>query len=378
MSTVQLYDTWRQVRYYNRPNRFVMEVTSPEGPTTVYVPNTGRMAEFRTEGSRFYTTPINGGKYTQKIIATRYQDAYVFLDTVKANELFARLLEIGCFPEFQGYSSLRREVTAGTSRFDFCLFYPDASPALIEIKSCTLVHNGVGMFPDAPTMRGLRHLTDLDALTNYRTFVVYLVLNANGNRFFPNFHTHPAYGDAFCAAHHVQFRAFRVPFIDPVTCDAAAVKPLPIEHQHVATHNHDAGAYLLLLHSAQTLELSIGALGTRHFPAGWYIYAGSARNGLTAGLARHNRKRKPLRWHIDYCTSGQMQMVQSFPIRSQTPLEHHLATAIQAIAEDSISGFGSSDSPLNSHFFYFGTDPRSKSAFWDVVLDAMSASPSAV
>jgi sugar fermentation stimulation protein A len=373
MNTLQLYDQWREVHYCNRPNRFVMNVNAPDGPTTVYVPNTGRMAEFRTRDASFFTTPIKSGKYAEKVIATRYQDAYVFLDTIKANDLFACLLKEGCFTEFQGFSSMQREVKAGSSRFDFCLFYPDAPPALIEIKSCTLVHNGVGMFPDAPTTRGLRHLTELDALTQYRTFVVFLVLNANGVCFFPNFHTHPAYGDAFTAAQHVQFRAYRVPFIDPVTCNASAVEQLPIAHEHLAVHNHDAGAYLLLLTNPYSQDITIGALGTRHFPAGWYIYAGSARNGLTARLARHQRKRKPLRWHIDYCASGQMQVVQSFPIRSQDALEHRLASDVQKIADDAISGFGASDSPLNSHFFYFTHDPRSSSSFWNILLSAMSA-----
>lgn len=373
MIPVTLYDSWQEVRYAKRPNRFVMEVVTPEGNTAVYVPNTGRMAEFRTRDSRFFITPFAGGKYSEKVVATRYQDSYVFLDTIKANELFARLLVLGCFPEFSGYSSLKREVHAASSRFDFCLFYPNQLPALIEIKSCTLVHNGTGMFPDAPTTRGLRHLKELDALTQFRTFVVYLVLNASAQCFFPNFHTHPQYGKAFSAAKHVQFRAFRVPFIDPVTCDASAVKSLPVAYDHVKRNNHDAGSYLLLLHNPTTQSMQIGALGIRHFPTGWYVYVGSAGRGLSARLARHTRKRKKIHWHIDFCTTGRMHVVQNFPIRSQDALEQILATDMQTIADNSIPDFGASDSSLKSHLFYFFTDPRENASFWDIMLSAMSS-----
>jgi len=367
---ISLYSHWKEVHYYRRLNRFVMEVD--EDHRAVYLPNTGRMAEFRTTDAPFFTTPIATAQFTEKIVATRYQDSYVFLDTVKANKLFHLLLDAGCFPEFSGYKSLRREVQIATSRFDFLLEYPEQLPAVIEIKSCTLVHNGVAMFPDAPTSRGLRHIKDLDSLKNYRTFVVYLVLNARGASFFPNYHTDPLYGNAFLEAQHVQFRAFRVPFSDPVTCDPEAVKEIPISTEHVQKHCKDAGCYLLLLQNNVAQDIVVGALGKRHFVPGWYLYIGSGKRNLSARIARHMRKKKPKKWHIDYCTCGKMTIIQGYPVRTQSDLEQPLVSLFSAIAADSVPDFGASDSPLPSHFLYFPDDPRQMPQFWDILLAAMT------
>ncbi|MBI3910417.1 MAG: GIY-YIG nuclease family protein [Armatimonadetes bacterium] len=60
------------------------------------------------------------------------------------------------------------------------------------------------------------------------------------------------------------------------------------------------GLYQLLLTLSPPRRLRIGALGEFDFPAGDYLYTGSARGGLEGRLARHARAVKRLRWHIDY------------------------------------------------------------------------------
>ncbi len=62
-------------------------------------------------------------------------------------------------------------------------------------------------------------------------------------------------------------------------------------------------SYQLLIHLKQGCRIEVGALGQFSFEAGYYIYTGSAKRNLPARLARHCRKNKPLRWHIDYLTS---------------------------------------------------------------------------
>ena len=61
-----------------------------------------------------------------------------------------------------------------------------------------------------------------------------------------------------------------------------------------------SGIYLLLLDVPLSVTVRVGALGELPFPAGRYAYVGSARRGLRARLARHARREKPLRWHVDY------------------------------------------------------------------------------
>jgi Uri superfamily endonuclease len=63
-----------------------------------------------------------------------------------------------------------------------------------------------------------------------------------------------------------------------------------------------SGTYALLLRLERDCALTVGRLGRFRFPAGMYVYVGSARGpgGLSARVARHLRSPKPLRWHIDY------------------------------------------------------------------------------
>lgn len=59
-------------------------------------------------------------------------------------------------------------------------------------------------------------------------------------------------------------------------------------------------SYQLAIDVPRRLRLQIGRLGAFVFPAGHYVYTGSARRNLAARIARHLRQRKALRWHIDY------------------------------------------------------------------------------
>lgn len=69
----------------------------------------------------------------------------------------------------------------------------------------------------------------------------------------------------------------------------------------MASPNEDSPhTYQLQLRLAQPARLVIGRLGTFAFPAGDYVYTGSARHNLEARIARHLRREKTLRWHIDY------------------------------------------------------------------------------
>ena len=60
------------------------------------------------------------------------------------------------------------------------------------------------------------------------------------------------------------------------------------------------GTYALVLWLPENRRIRIGALGTVDFPRGWYVYIGSALNGLHARVARHLRQEKKRFWHIDY------------------------------------------------------------------------------
>ncbi len=58
--------------------------------------------------------------------------------------------------------------------------------------------------------------------------------------------------------------------------------------------------YQLLIELSRPLRVRIGRLGSRDFPAGRYVYTGSARRNFEQRIARHLRRKKSLHWHIDW------------------------------------------------------------------------------
>ncbi len=70
---------------------------------------------------------------------------------------------------------------------------------LLEVKSCTLVEDGIAMFPDAITTRGTRHVQTLAQLLEageFETAVLFVVQRADGEGFRPAKHIDPAFAKA--------------------------------------------------------------------------------------------------------------------------------------------------------------------------------------
>jgi sugar fermentation stimulation protein A len=115
----------------------------------------------------------------------------------------------------------------------------------------------------------------------------------------------------------------------------------------------DSGVYLLIVRLEVESRIRIGRLGAFDFPAGCYVYVGSAQRNLSHRLARHARRLKHLRWHIDYLTTrGQVlgAIVEDAP-RSR---ECELAGLLASAAEVTAPRLGSSDCTCPAHLFYLG------------------------
>ena len=110
--------------------------------------------------------------------------------------------------------------------------------------------------------------------------------------------------------------------------------------------------YQLRIRVAQPLRLAIGRLGEFDFPAGNYVYTGSARRHFEARIARHLRAEKTLRWHIDYLLAAAGVAVTEV-VRSRAE-ECRLNQATAGAMP--VSGFGASDCKhgCGSHLKYLG------------------------
>lgn len=91
--------------------------------------------------------------------------------------------------------------------------------------------------------------------------------------------------------------------------------------------------------------------GTVFFPAGLYLYVGSAQRNLSARLERHAKKEKRLRWHIDYL-SVKAKMLGAIMIAGSRKCECKLAKKLGKIFERAIPDFGASDCRCGGHLFY--------------------------
>jgi sugar fermentation stimulation protein A len=97
---------------------------------------------------------------------------------------------------FHGMRIRRREPVFEDSRLDFHL-EGDSGQLLLEVKSCTLVEDRTGLFPDAPTKRGRRHIrTLMEALKLGRSAVMFVIQRVDADALRPNEETDPRFAEA--------------------------------------------------------------------------------------------------------------------------------------------------------------------------------------
>lgn len=112
------------------------------------------------------------------------------------------------------------------------------------------------------------------------------------------------------------------------------------------------GIYVLIIQINKTIRPKIGALGELTFPAGLYAYVGSAQNNLELRVKRHQRKEKPLFWHIDHLLNNEAAKIIGIYYRQGGKTEECHIACILAKKGKPITGFGCSDCGCSSHLFH--------------------------
>jgi len=173
--------------FLERLNRFSVSCLVQGQKALAYLPNPGRLWELLLPGRRLLLGP--GQRLPFTVLAARRGPYTVALHTGLSNRVFEALLGKGALPGLQGWRVLRREFPLGGHRIDFLLQGPGDRRLLLEVKSCTLFHRALAMFPDAVTLRGRRHLLALASREYHRAGVVFLVQSGAARWFLPDFHT---------------------------------------------------------------------------------------------------------------------------------------------------------------------------------------------
>jgi sugar fermentation stimulation protein A len=357
--------------FLRRPNRFTVECELRGKRVRAYLPNPGRLWELLLPGAPVHLRrdgPHRKLRYTA--VAAERGGAPVPLETGRANGVFRDLLEEGRLPGLEGWRVRRAEVPVGRSRFDF-LLEKGRREMLLEVKSCTLFRETLAMFPDAVTERGRRHLLGLAEEKRRRRGLeagVAFIVNSGGARFFlPDYHTDIAFSRTLHSLRdELLVKPYGIEWGEGL--EAEGVRELSVPWEVLEEETAGGGAYVLVLRLSRRRRLSVGSLGSVLFRRGCYLYVGSARRGLEARLARHRRRAKRRRWHVDYLREA-ADAVSALAVRSSGDLECALAEALGGISGEYAAGFGSSDCGCRSHLFFMPEDPIRDPRFIEVLLN---------
>jgi sugar fermentation stimulation protein A len=183
-----------------RYKRFLADVRLDNGETvTAHCPNSGSMKACCQPGRPVYLSHHDNPKrkleYTWELI--HMPGSLVGVNTQVPNRLTAHAIEMGDVAELNGYDTVRREVPAGKhSRIDILLESKDRRPCYVEVKNCTLVVESAATFPDAVTVRGQKHLMELQALAadGCRCAMFFLIQRMDARSFSPADQIDPEYG----------------------------------------------------------------------------------------------------------------------------------------------------------------------------------------
>lgn len=358
-------------KFLSRPNRFVIFMEIGGEPVKAHMPNPGRMRELLFPGVTLFAVPHGreGSRTRYRVIGAERDGEVIPLDTSRANDTAEQLINRGKIPGWEEYRVLRREVTMGDSRFDLLIGNEDVRFP-VEVKSCTLFGKHGAMFPDAVTARGRKHVLHLGKIGKEggRAGLLILVQWERAQWFLPDYHTDPDFAEAFrLSAPYIDWKAAALRWTPELTVpDRVRLLPSPLEILDREAGNR--GDYLLILHTEEDLETEIGSLGKVRFPAGYYVYTGSAKKNLDQRMARHRRLRKGMHWHIDWFRQ-KADWVGCIPIRTAEDLEHRLADEVSRIADWRIPRFGCTDCRCETHLFGFRDNPMHLPAFVQIEED---------
>ena len=182
--------------FLSRPNRFIAHIEIGGQVEVCHVKNTGRCRELLPIGAKVWcersANPARKTKYD--LITVQKGARLINIDSQAPNAAVKEWLESGGLGEI---TDLRPECRHGDSRFDFS-FTKDGKPCFLEVKGVTLETDGVCAFPDAPTVRGAKHLRELTKLAQdgFGAYVLFVIQMADVKYLHPNDATDSDFGTA--------------------------------------------------------------------------------------------------------------------------------------------------------------------------------------
>lgn len=132
-------------------------------------------------------------------------------------------------------------------------------------------------------------------------------------------------------------------------------------HRRGSASPHTPGVYHLVMRLDRARSIRVGRLGVFRFRPGYYVYTGSALSGLEPRIARHRRRRKRLRWHIDYLL-GHARILDVIAVATERRIECERNRRVLAMegARVPVKDFGASDCRCPAHLAWFRQSPTAE------------------
>lgn len=186
-----------KARFLSRPNRFIAYAELDGREVVAHVKNTGRCRELLTPNAEIILSKAENPerRTPYDLIAVYKNGILINMDSQAPNAVFGEWLKATDF--FGDITYVRPECKYRNSRFDFYL-ESGTRKIFVEVKGVTLEEDGVVLFPDAPTERGVKHISELcEAVRDgYEAYVFFVIQMKECKYFTPNTKTHPAFSEA--------------------------------------------------------------------------------------------------------------------------------------------------------------------------------------
>ncbi len=189
-------------KFILRRNRFIADVNINGTVETVHVKNTGRCKELLLPGCEVFLEKSDNParKTLYDLVAVKksrlgQSPLLINMDSQAPNAVaWEWLPDSGLFSRQAVFS---KEVKYNNSRFDIHVC-DGTHKFFIEVKGVTLEKDGVAMFPDAPTERGVKHLNELanSIRDGFEAYILFVVQMKSIHCFRPHDAIHPEFGDA--------------------------------------------------------------------------------------------------------------------------------------------------------------------------------------
>lgn len=197
-----IYENMIKATFVKRPNRFIAHCIVNGKEEIVHVKNTGKCKELLVSGCTVYLqehdNPNRKTKYS--LISVIKDKRLINMDSQVPNKVVydALVNKKILLPGLdEAITFIKGEKTYKSSRFDIYI-ETENKKAFVEVKGVTLEKDGVVLFPDAKTDRGVKHINELVEAKHggYESYILFIIQMKGVKYFTPNIKMHKEFAEA--------------------------------------------------------------------------------------------------------------------------------------------------------------------------------------